>query len=95
MRIPLVSAILFTAILSVLPLHSFADSHSPTPFCAEPTKPLLFSPSHYKDRYNNDVLTYKSCLKDFIAEQEKAITLHQNAADHARQIWNEFVKKGG
>jgi hypothetical protein len=31
---------------------------------------------------------------DFIAEQEKAVILHKNAADHARQIWNEFVKRG-
>ena len=81
--------------LFLLPLHSSADSHSPTPFCAEPTKPLLFSPGYYKDRYNNDVLAYKTCLMDFIAEQEKAVKLHKNAADTALQIWNEFVKKGG
>lgn len=90
MKIVIISVILF-----LLPLNSFADSHSPTPFCAEPTKPLLFSPGYYKDRYNTDVLGYKSCLMDFIAEQEKAITLHKNAAEHARQIWNEFIKKGG
>lgn len=89
-----VAAFIVTLIL-LLPLEGFADSHSPTPFCAEPTKPLLLSPAHYKDRYNTDILTYKSCLMDFIAEQDKAVILHKNAAEHARQIWNEFVKKGG
>ncbi len=90
-----VPAAFIVTLLLLLPLEGIADSHSPNPFCAKPTKPLLLSPAYYKDRYNTDILTYKSCLMDFIAEQDKAVILHQNAAEHARQIWNEFVKKGG
>ena len=42
--------------------------------------------------FYNDVERYKSCISDFVEEQEDAIRNHQSAAQNSIDEWNRFVR---
>lgn len=71
---------------------SYADLYEPVPHCYQPSKPLWFASSDYKERYDNDVNEYHSCMKKFIQKQEIAAKKHNQAAQDAIAAWNDFVK---
>jgi hypothetical protein len=37
------------------------------------------------------VSAYKSCIEDFVRQQEDAATIHRRAASEAISEWNDFV----
>lgn len=71
---------------------SHADLYEPVPHCYEPSKLLWFASSAYKERYENDVNGYHTCMKEFILKQENSAKRHAKAAQDAIKTWNEFVK---
>jgi len=76
----------------ILPaIYCKADSFTPSVFCQPPSKPLFLTPYYYTNRYDEDVIRYKECILDFVAEQERAIKLHQNAAKTALERMNKFL----
>ncbi len=68
-----------------------ADTYEPVAHCYKPSKPLMFSTGYYKNRYNQDVADYQTCLKTFIEHQEYAAKMHKEAAKNALKIWNDFA----
>ncbi len=77
-------------ILSILPFYSWADAFLPEPLCFEPNKPLMFSPSSYRDRYERDIKKYELCISEFISKQEQAILKHQKAIEQARKMLKKY-----
>jgi hypothetical protein len=65
----------------------FAPSHS----CSKPYKPYRFDSRWELDNFNDDVRRFKSCIEEFVEEQEDAIRNHREAAKDAVEEWNTFV----
>ena len=78
-------------ILLGLPVYSMADAFLPEPLCFEPTQPLMFSPSSYRDRYERDVKKYELCISEFVSRQEQAILKHQKAIEQAQKMLKKYV----
>ncbi len=70
----------------ILSYNTYADNFSPSPLCYNPSKPLMYSPSHYIKRYNKEITEYQKCINDFIAEQEKEINTHTKSILLAREL---------
>lgn len=68
-----------------------ADMFAPSHACSKPIKPYQFSSQWQVDSFNDDVRRYKTCIADFVGEQQDAITRHQSAAQDAIDEWNQFV----
>ena len=75
----------------LIPHTALADIISPSPYCSKPYKPYKFNSQSELDRFNDEVRSYKSCINDFVEEQQDAVTRHSNAANEAIEEWNRFV----
>lgn len=71
---------------------ALADGYEPSPSCMKPSKPYQFTSQWEIDSFKDDVDRYRRCIKDFVAEQERAIEVHRNAASSAIDQWNRFVR---
>jgi hypothetical protein len=78
-------------VISVASLSVFAEMFSPTSLCSKPYKPYEFNTQWELDSFNDDVDRYKSCISDFVEEQNEAAESHQQAANDAIEEWNSFV----
>ena len=91
----------FILIFFIVLEFSYADMFTPSHFCSKPVKPYKpysFSSQWEIDNYNNqidsfydDVERYKSCIQDFVDEQNNQSNNHINAAQEAIDDWNRFV----
>jgi len=75
----------------LIPQAVLADIISPSSYCSKPYKPYKFNSQRELDRFNDEVQSYKSCINDFIEEQQEAAKHHSNAANEAIDEWNNFV----
>ncbi|RKZ92762.1 MAG: hypothetical protein DRQ43_08755 [Gammaproteobacteria bacterium] len=91
--IKLSQIILLISLQMGISLSSHADLYEPIPQCYQPTKPLWFATSYYKQRYEQDIDDYKNCMTTFIKKQKRAAAKHTEAAKMALKSWNEFVKE--
>ena len=73
----------------ILPVYVNADNFSTGPLCYQPSKPLLFAPKYLKLRYEKDINEYINCIKLYIADQERAIQLHQDSIVQAEELLKE------
>jgi len=71
---------------------ALADNFTPSHYCSKPYKPFEFTSQWEVDSFLSDVESYKSCIEDFVEEQQDAIRKHQSAADEAIDEWNSFVR---
>lgn len=85
--------ILLILLLLGFSVSSYADLYEPVPQCYQPSQPLWFATSYYKERYDHDVDEYQACMKKFIQKQEIAAKKHTQAAQDAIKSWNDFVKE--
>jgi len=69
-----------------------ADTFSPSHSCRKPFKLYRFTSKWEVDNFNEDVRRFKSCIEDFVEEQEEAIKKHRTAANDAIEEWNRFVR---
>jgi hypothetical protein len=79
----------FLALTISMPVLS--DMFTPSHSCSKPIKPYQFNSQWELDNFNNDVDMFKSCIQDFIDEQNRAAKKHAQAADDAIEEWNNFV----
>ena len=85
-RIAAIAFLVFTA-----PLANAADSSAPSHSCRKPGKPADIKTQQEADKLNDAVSQYKSCIEDFVRQQEDAATIHRRAANEAISEWNDFV----
>lgn len=71
--------------VSINSASSFAEnsvataSGSPADYCYKPEKPLFFSTSHYKHRYDEDMEEYERCHKTFVEMWERVSKMQQKS----------------
>ena len=80
-------------ILLLSPSVAQADPSPPSHKCTAPLKQTEFATRFQLDRYKTTVDLYRSCLEDFVKEQERAIENHRRAVQSAIDDWNTFVGK--
>jgi hypothetical protein len=68
-----------------------ADSAAPSHSCRKPGKAAEIKTQQEADKFNEVVNKYKSCIEDFVRQQEAAVANHHRAASEAVSEWNEFV----
>ena len=73
------------------PLANAADSSAPSHSCRKPGKAAEIKTQQEADKFNEAVSKYKSCIEDFVRQQEDAATNHRRAANEAISEWNDFV----
>ena len=73
------------------PLANAADSSAPSHSCHKPGKPAEIKTQQEADKFNEAVNQYKSCIEEFIRQQEDAAMIHRRAANAAINEWNDFV----
>lgn len=83
-----VAACLLVLSISLASADIFIPSHS----CSKPYNPYSFTSQGELDSFRDDVRRYKSCLEEFVEEQEGAIRKHREAANRAIEEWNSFVR---
>ena len=66
-----------------------ADSTSPADYCYKPEKPLFFSTSHYKHRYNEDMEEYERCHKTFVEMWKRVSDMQQNSQKISMNMMKE------
>ncbi|MBB6287652.1 LmbE family N-acetylglucosaminyl deacetylase [Pseudomonas sp. JAI120] len=71
---------------------AFADTIEPSHDCSQPSVPYEFEDQNERDQFNAEVEEYKSCITDFVEEQQDAIRKHKSAADDAIEEWNSFAR---
>ncbi len=71
-----------------------ADKYIMAHLCFKPERPLFMASPYQQKLYKQDINQYKFCIRDFIKEQERAITIHKEAVKKATSDWNEFVEEG-
>lgn len=69
-----------------------ADIFSPSHSCRKPYKPYKFTSQWEVTQFKNDVDRYKSCISEFVEEQNEEAQHHQDAANEAIEEWNRFVR---
>lgn len=69
-----------------------ADFGPPMLSCFKPSKPFQFNSENEVKSFYDDVDTYKSCINDFVKQQQRAVEAHKSAADTAINQWNMFVR---
>lgn len=72
--------------------YALADSVEPSHYCNPPDVPYEFQDQYEREQFNSDVEEYKSCITDFVEEQQDAIRKHRSAADDAIEEWNSFAR---
>ena len=75
-----------------LPIPASADRSTPSHSCSKPYKPYEFTDKYQVDSFKNDVERYKSCISDFVDEQNTASKKHLKAASEAIDEWNSYVR---
>ena len=70
---------------------SQADMFLQSHYCSKPYKPFQFNSEFEFDNFMSEVRQYKSCIDQFVEEQEKAIRNHKDAMQSAISEWNNFV----
>jgi hypothetical protein len=73
------------------PLANAADSSVPSHSCRKPGKAADIKNQQEADKFNEAVSQYKSCIEDFVRQQEEAAMIHRRAANEAISEWNDFV----
>jgi predicted HicB family RNase H-like nuclease len=81
----LVALLATTTSLSVYA--EYVSSHS----CSEPYKPYQFTTQYEVDTYNDETEEFRTCIEDYIEEQNDAVRDHQRAAEDAIDDWNNFA----
>ncbi|WP_251962267.1 hypothetical protein [Pseudomonas sp. Marseille-Q5299] len=76
---------------ALLAAPAFADILEPSHDCTQPDIPYEFENSYERDQFLADAEEYKSCIADFVEEQEEAMRKHKSAADSAVEEWNSFA----
>lgn len=84
--------LLIALALSAISLAAYADMFTPSPSCFKPSKPYQFNSQWEVDNWNDEVSNYKSCISEFVDEQNRAAANHQQAASDAIDEWNSFVQ---
>ena len=84
-----IAAIVF--LVSAAPLANAADSSMPSHSCRKPGKVVEIKTQQEGDKFNEAVSQYKSCIEDFVRQQEDAAMIHRRAANEAINEWNDFV----
>ena len=79
-------AVLIAAV-SLSAYAEYVSSHS----CSEPYKPYQFNSQYQVDTYNDEVEEFRTCIEDFIEEQNSAIRSHQRESEDAIDDWNNFA----
>ena len=79
------SLLIFTSSLS------YSDEYLRYHWCYKPGKPLFFASSYDQKLYDKETIIYKKCIQKFIKEQEKDITIHQQAIKKATDDWDIFL----
>lgn len=69
-----------------------ADTIEPSHDCDKPDIPYEFQDQFERDQFEVDVEEYKTCITDFVEEQQNAIRKHKSAADDAIEEWNAFAR---
>ena len=73
------------------PLANAADSSAPSHSCRKPGKAAEIKTQQEADKFNEAVSQYKSCIEEFVRQQEDAAMIHRRAANEAISEWNDFV----
>jgi hypothetical protein len=68
-----------------------ADSSAPSHSCRKPDKAAEIKTQEEADKFNEAVSKYKSCIEEFVRQQEDAAMIHRRAANEAISEWNDFV----
>jgi len=71
---------------------AYADSYPPSHDCDQPDVPYEFEDQYQRDQFVADTEEYKTCISDFVDEQQNAIRKHKSAADDAIEEWNSFAR---
>ena len=58
---------------------------------AKSGKPAEIKTQQEADKFNSAVSEYKSCIEDFVRQQEDVAMIHRRAASQAISEWNDFV----
>lgn len=69
-----------------------ADSFRQSHFCSKPVKPYKFTSQWEAQSFKDDVNRYKTCITNFVDEQNAKAETHRTAASEAIDEWNEFVR---
>jgi hypothetical protein len=72
-------------------LANAADSSAPSHSCRKPGKAAEIKTQQEADKFNEAVSKYKSCIEEFVRQQEDAAMIHRRAANEAINEWNDFV----
>jgi hypothetical protein len=72
------------------PFANAADSSAPSHSCRKPGKAAEIKTQQEADKFN-EVSKYKSCIEDFVRQQEDAAMNHRRVANEAISEWNDFV----
>ena len=84
-------SILIFAVMVGLPGGALAHSTTESHYCSKPNKPFQFESQFEVNNWQDEVSTYKSCITDFVEEQESAVKKHSESAQDAIDEWNSFV----
>ena len=85
-----IATIAFLVIAASL-ANACADPSAPSHSCRKPGKAAEIKTQQEADKFNEAVSKYKSCIEDFVRQQEDAAMIHRRAANEAISEWNEFV----
>jgi len=80
-------AVLLVTVTSLSVYAEYVSSHS----CSEPYKPYQFTTQYEVDAYNDETEEFRTCIEDYIEEQNDAVRDHQRAAEDAIDDWNNFA----
>jgi hypothetical protein len=80
-------AVLLVTATSLSVYAEYVSSHS----CSEPYKPYQFTTQYEVDTYNDETEEFRTCIEDYIEEQNDAVRDHQRAAEDAIDDWNNFA----
>jgi hypothetical protein len=83
--------LLATMLLTLTSLPATADRFVSSHYCSKPYVPSSFSSSSERENLKYEVEQYKSCIEDYVDEQNDAIKKHREAAEDAIDEWNSFV----
>jgi len=76
---------------ALLTTPAFADIVEPSHDCNQPDIPYEFQNSYEREQFLADAEEYKSCIAEFVEEQEDAMRKHKAAAEGAVEEWNSFA----
>lgn len=71
---------------------ALADLIEPSHDCSQPDIPYEFQDQYERDQFLADAKEYKTCIADFVEEQQDAVRKHNSAADDAIEEWNSFAR---